>query len=149
MQLQRFVTGRARQVPLERASIDNFLPLSQPKPSTKRTKELNPLNGKPARRPDQPKKVKLRDQKFIPVPESAFLGKGKGKARAVDGEGDSGEDSAGEEGEDDDEDEDDLGMLVDGEDDEAMEYIKAGGASFLTGLDAKTISKLVSARYRK
>lgn len=99
------------------------------------------MNGKPARRPDQPKKVKLRDQKFIPVPESAFLSKGKGKARAVDVADDSGEDA--EEVEDD-ESEDDDDMMVDEDDDEALEYIKAGGASFLTGLDAKTLSRCVS-----
>ena len=72
--------------------------------------------------------------------------KGKGKARATDDQGDSGEDSAGSEGDDDDGEDDDLGMIVDGEDDEAMEYIKAGGASFLTGLDAKTISRSVDVK---
>jgi nucleolar complex protein 3 len=99
------------------------------------------LNGKPARRPDQPKKVKLRDQKFIPVPESAFLSKGKGKARAVDVADDSGEDA--EEAEEDGSEDDDEDMMVDEDDDEALEYIKAGGASFLTGLDAKTLSRSV------
>jgi hypothetical protein len=43
---------------------------------------------------------------------------------------------------DDDSDEEDLDMMED-DDEEAMEYLKAGGASFLTGLDAKTISRLV------
>jgi len=68
------------------------------------------------------------------------LSKGKGKARAVDVADDSGED-AEEVEEDDSEDDDD--MMVDEDDDEALEYIKAGGASFLTGLDAKTLSRLV------
>ena len=30
--------------------------------------------GKPKRRPDQPKKIKLRDQKVIPVPKTTFGG---------------------------------------------------------------------------
>lgn len=34
-------------------------------------REVGPT-GKPKRRPDQPKKVKLRDQKFIPVPKTEF-----------------------------------------------------------------------------
>jgi nucleolar complex protein 3 len=32
------------------------------------------LNGKPKRRPDQKKKVKLRDQGVIPVPRTEFGG---------------------------------------------------------------------------
>lgn len=102
--------------------------------------ETNPLTGKPARRPDQPKKVKLRDQKYIPVPESAFIpsAKSKGKARAQDGDVNSDEDGSDMDGS---EEEDDFDMLVDDEDPEAMEFLQAGGASFLTNLDEKTISR--------
>lgn len=50
--------------------------MSADKQSNKKAKaqperEVGPT-GKPKRRPDQPKKVKLRDQKFLPVPKTEF-----------------------------------------------------------------------------
>ncbi|KAL1412366.1 hypothetical protein Q8F55_000110 [Vanrija albida] len=72
--------------------------------------------GKPKRRPDQPKKVKLRDQKVIPVPKTSF---------ASDDEDDS---------------EDDI-MDMDLGEEEGLEIGTAGG--FLAGLDSKALSRTV------
>ena len=51
--------------------------------------EVGPT-GKPKRKPDQPKKVKLRDQKFLPVPKSAWAGQD-----GVDSEDEFGDDDLG------------------------------------------------------
>jgi nucleolar complex protein 3 len=67
--------------------------------------------GKPKRKPEQPKKVKQRDQKFLPVPKTVF--------------GQNGDDS-------DDMDEDDLGV------EEGMDFAQAG---FLKGLDRNALSR--------
>jgi len=75
--------------------------------------ELGPT-GKPKRKPDQPKKVKLRDQKVIPVPQSVF-------AEEDDSDFDS-----------------DLGDL--GEE-EGLEVGAAGG--FLASLEPKALSRYV------
>lgn len=48
----------------------------QAKKSNATPKEVGPT-GKPKRKEDQPKKVKLRDQKSIPVPQSEFAGRRK------------------------------------------------------------------------
>lgn len=50
------------------SSADNQ---SNKKAKAQPEREVGPT-GKPKRRPDQPKKVKLRDQKFIPVPKTEF-----------------------------------------------------------------------------
>lgn len=73
--------------------------------------------GKPKRKADQPKKVKLRDQKVIPVPRTAFAG------GADDSDGDSGSDS----------DLDDLGA------EDGLEAGAAGG--FLASLDPRALSR--------
>ncbi|TXT06003.1 hypothetical protein VHUM_03764 [Vanrija humicola] len=70
--------------------------------------------GKPKRRPDQPKKVKLRDQKVIPVPKTDFAS-------------------------DDEDDSDDDIMDMDLGEDEGLEIGNAGG--FLAGLDAKALAR--------
>lgn len=51
-------------------------PASKP-PASKKSKaasaeDSTQANGRPKRKPDQPKKVKLRDQKTIPVPKSIY-----------------------------------------------------------------------------
>lgn len=70
--------------------------------------------GKPKRRADQPKKVKLRDQKVIPVPKTAFAS-------------------------DDEDDSDDDIMDMDLGEEEGLEVGTAGG--FLAGLDTKALSR--------
>jgi nucleolar complex protein 3 len=98
-------------------------------------------NGK---QPQQPKKLKLRDQKVIPVPQSAFLG----KTKVVAGEG--AEEDGGEEEEEEEIDMED--MLGEGEDSGDEEQGEGGGIQegggratagleFLVGLDAKNLSR--------
>jgi len=70
--------------------------------------------GKPKRKPDQPKKIKLRDQKFIPVPQTTFAG-------------------AGGEDEDDEFDDDDFGV------EEGLDAEYAVG--FAKGLDKSALSR--------
>jgi nucleolar complex protein 3 len=71
--------------------------------------------GKPKRRPDQPKKIKLRDQKLIPVPTTAFAEEGQGS----DSDDDSELDVGGDEG---------------------LEYLQSA-AGFLGDIDAKALSR--------
>jgi nucleolar complex protein 3 len=77
--------------------------------------ELGPT-GKPKRRPDQPKKVKLRDQKVIPVPRTTFAPS-----------------------DDDDLDSDDDIMDMDLGEEEGLEVGAAGG--FLASLEPKALSR--------
>ncbi|WRT70179.1 uncharacterized protein IL334_007173 [Kwoniella shivajii] len=79
--------------------------------------------GKPKRKPEQPKKVKLRDQKSIPIPKTTFAAKGKSTRTQID--------------EDEDEDEDELDDL--GEE----EGMEAGNARFLLGVDEGALSRSV------
>jgi nucleolar complex protein 3 len=55
-------------------------PSKKSKPSTKPDSDapIKGSNGRPQRRPDQPKKIKLRDQKIIPVPKTVFAGDDNG-----------------------------------------------------------------------
>lgn len=76
--------------------------------------------GKPKRKPDQPKKVKLRDQKFIPVPKTAF-------ASGAGGGGDASEDD------EDDFDDEDLGV------EEGLDMEAVG--RFARGLDSAGLSR--------
>lgn len=78
------------------------------------TQELQP-NGKPKRRPDQPKKVPLRDQKFIPVPQSSFAG--------PSGSGSS----------------DDGGMDLDSEEEEGLDIGDA--AAFARNVDSQALGR--------
>lgn len=72
-------------------------------------------NGRPKRKPDQPKKVKLRDQKTIPVPKSIYA--------QVSGDEDDGIDDD---------------MLEDlGEE----EGLGLENAKFLTGIDTTALSR--------
>jgi nucleolar complex protein 3 len=57
--------------PLTTQTSKKSRPSRPGKSSSHRETELGPT-GKPKRGPDQPKKVKLRDQKIIPVPMSGF-----------------------------------------------------------------------------
>jgi nucleolar complex protein 3 len=75
--------------------------------------------GKPKRRPDQPKKIKLRDQKFIPVPKTAFAGRE--------------ENGADDEDEDEDFDDEDLGV------EEGLDMEAVG--RFARGLDSAGLSR--------
>ncbi|KAK4685523.1 nucleolar complex protein 3, partial [Tremellales sp. Uapishka_1] len=89
---------------------------SSSKPSTSKLDEVERgPTGKPKRRPDQPKKVKLRDQKTIPVPRTAF------------------------EGQDDGDESDDM---MDLGEEEGLE-VMAGAGSFLAGLDKSALSRSV------
>ncbi|KAL7418527.1 hypothetical protein Q5752_006985 [Cryptotrichosporon argae] len=90
------------------------------KPKAKAERELGPT-GKPKRRPDQPKKVKLRDQKTIPVPRTVFAGPAGGN-----GGGDSDID-----------DDDDVGM----EDEVELEAFRKSG--FLASADIGALSRSV------
>lgn len=83
--------------------------------------EVGPT-GKPKTRPDQPKKIKLRDQKVIPVPQTAFAK----SARVADAEEEEGDD-------DEDFDDEDLGV------EEGLDAEFAG--SFARGLDAHGLSR--------
>lgn len=74
------------------------------------------------------KKTKLRDQKFIPVPSSTFLGKGKNPLI---------EDDQGDEELSD----DDFDGQGQNDEEAGMEYLLNGGASFLSGLDTKALSR--------
>ncbi|WVF72950.1 hypothetical protein IAT40_007768 [Kwoniella sp. CBS 6097] len=97
----------------------------KPGPSGRPAKEDNELGptGKPKRKADQPKKVKLRDQKVIPVPKTAFAGRQRGSD-----DDDEGDDS---------EDEDFEGL---GEEEE-LDAATAG--SFLMGVDEHALSRSV------
>ncbi|KAK8853263.1 hypothetical protein IAR55_003965 [Kwoniella newhampshirensis] len=88
---------------------------------SKTEQELGPT-GKPKRKADQPKKIKLRDQKVIPVPRSAFA---KGRNGADDSDDDDGD-------EDDD-------LIEDLGEEEGLDVASAG--RFLVGLDASAISR--------
>ncbi|WVR00141.1 hypothetical protein IAU59_007283 [Kwoniella sp. CBS 9459] len=95
-------------------------------PSGRPAKEDNELGptGKPKRKADQPKKVKLRDQKVIPVPKTAFAGKQRGSDDDEDG--------------DDSDDEEDVGDL--GEEEE-LDAAVAG--KFMMGVDENALSRTV------
>ncbi|WWC91753.1 uncharacterized protein L201_006700 [Kwoniella dendrophila CBS 6074] len=98
---------------------------SKPTKSTNTTQQETGPTGKPKRKPDQPKKVKLRDQKSIPIPKSSFASK---KSNNQDDDDD----------DDDDDDEDD--MLDDlGEE----EGLGASSAKFLIGVDENALSRSV------
>ncbi|GHJ84066.1 hypothetical protein NliqN6_0468 [Naganishia liquefaciens] len=112
--------------------------------SAKKTKasassSARPSNGKQTQ---QPKKLKLRDQKTIPVPQSAFLGTPKTATEE-------GQDDVEEEEEDEIDMDDMMGEGEDSEDgDEGDKESKQGatgrngaGLEFLVGLDAKTLSR--------
>ena len=90
----------------------------QAKKSNATPKEVGPT-GKPKRKEDQPKKVKLRDQKSIPVPQSVFAGRRK-------------RDSDEEEEEDEEEDDD---MMDLGEEDEGID------ASFLARMNESDLKR--------
>lgn len=96
-------------------------PQPKGKQPAKAKAEVGPT-GKPKRKPDQPKKVKLRDQKVIPVPRTVFA---KSKRAVEDGEGD----------EDDEEDFDDEDLGVE----EGLDAEFAG--SFARGLDPQGLSR--------
>jgi hypothetical protein len=94
------------------------------------------------KQPSQLKKLKLRDQKSIPVPQSAFLGKPK--------VAEEGQEEGAEEEEEEEIDMDD--MLGEAEDTDEEEHEGRGGSresgggkgaglEFLVGLDAKTLSR--------
>ncbi|ORY33445.1 CBF/Mak21 family-domain-containing protein [Naematelia encephala] len=57
--------------PSKKALGKRKAPVNQSAASKKPKQELGPT-GKPKRKPDQPKKVKLRDQKVIPIPRTEF-----------------------------------------------------------------------------
>ncbi|OCF44668.1 nucleolar complex protein 3 [Kwoniella heveanensis CBS 569] len=95
-------------------------------PSGRPAKEDDGLGptGKPKRKADQPKKVKLRDQKIIPVPKTAFAGK-----QSASGPG------SIEGSEDEDEDFEGLG--------EEEELDAATAGQFLMGVDENALSRSV------
>jgi hypothetical protein len=124
---------------------------SSSQPPHKKFKPSTSLSSGPSAAAKQPKKLKLRDQKFIPVPQSAFL-KTNGKGKVAPDAGD--EEAAAEEEDDEDEEEDAIDMddmMGGGESDdeqEEEEKVKAPAKkqgtqdlSFLVGLDAKTLSR--------
>lgn len=94
------------------------------------------INGKPKRRPDQKKKVKLRDQGVIPVPRGEFdVGRRRRPTVAGEpGEGHDGEEEGEEESEED-VDGDDDDDLMDLGDEEGLE------AGFLLGMDRAALGR--------
>lgn len=92
------------------------------------------INGKPKRRPDQKKKVKLRDQGVIPVPRGEF---DVGRRRRPAATGEPGEEDDEEEGEDESEEE------MDGDDDDLMDLGDEEGleAGFLLGMDRAALGR--------
>lgn len=118
------------------------------KPSANKPKTgAKPAPSKSRGGQQQPaKKLKLRDQKFIPVPGSAFLGqkvKVPQPTEEVDAEDGEGEDEEGEEIDMDDM----IGSGEDSEEETREERSEKAGKgrdmSFLVGLDAKTLSRYV------
>ncbi|KAJ9111503.1 hypothetical protein QFC22_006530 [Naganishia vaughanmartiniae] len=126
-------------------------PIAGAAPPQKKSRTSSSLSAGPNAAAKQPKKLKLRDQKFIPVPQSAFL-KTNGKAKVA---GDAGEEAVDEEEEEEEEEEDAIDMddmMGGGESDEEEEEeeqqakapVQKQGTqdlSFLVGLDAKTLSR--------
>ncbi|WWD19680.1 hypothetical protein CI109_104142 [Kwoniella shandongensis] len=92
---------------------------------TKTTEQETGPTGKPKRKADQPKKIKLRDQKIIPVPKSSFA-KSDRNGHGADGS------------DDEDEDEDDD-MMDDLGEEEGLDVASAG--RFLLGVDANALSR--------
>lgn len=90
------------------------------------------INGKPKRRPDQIKKVKLRDQGYIPVPKGEF-DVGRRRRPTVVGEREEGDSEAEEESEDE----------VEGDDDDLMDLGDEEGleAGFLLGMDRNALGR--------
>jgi nucleolar complex protein 3 len=92
------------------------------------------INGKPKRRPDQVKKVKLRDQGYIPVPRGEFdVGRRRRPTVVGEGEDEDDEDEEGEESEDE----------VEGDDDDLMDLGDEEGleAGFLLGMDKSALGR--------
>nr|XP_018260827.1 nucleolar complex protein 3 [Kwoniella dejecticola CBS 10117]OBR82985.1 nucleolar complex protein 3 [Kwoniella dejecticola CBS 10117] len=61
-----------RKAPPPSAKGGNKKAKTSTKPNAKRDEQETGPTGKPKRKPDQPKKVKLRDQKSIPIPKTSY-----------------------------------------------------------------------------
>lgn len=126
---------------------------SKPSSSSMNAKDDLGKNGKSASLGSgaankKPKRAKLRDQPYIPVPGSEFKSggagaKGKKPSRGGDEEADDDMDASMDSEEEEEEDDDVLAAMGENEEEAGLEYLTGAGAStgFLTGLDVKALSR--------